>query len=319
MGKKNKKKGRGDQAELDAMFDVLPTDEPAADAGATSAGVGYTQLVAEHAAAVEAAKLAPVPPFSTDALSLQKGMSLPELGAALDSFGLDATGCRKDRAKRLSDKMREMKAAKVAPPPPPEPDQASAAEEEEEEEEEEGQDELGNPIDILEEFAGDVDDFKLRLLGKLQLPERIKRERLRAVNRKGQTLLHLAVEMGFEAVIPLLLEQGADINARDKQGKTTTLKAIEVGAAPAALDVLLAAGELDTECYDKHGTTILIGALKSAQWQVAQTIIGLGADVLRLDRKKNTALHALCLGAQELEDSLPAPVEALAVDLIAKV
>ena len=119
-------------------------------------------------------------------MALQKGMSLPELGAALESFGLDATGCRKDRAKRLSEKMREMKAAKVAPPPPPEPepDQAGAAEEEEEEqEEEEFQDELGKPIDILEEFAGDVDDFKLRLLGKLQLPERVKRERVVPIGR----------------------------------------------------------------------------------------------------------------------------------------
>eukprot|EP01046_Picozoa_sp_COSAG06_P000724 COSAG06_NODE_21_length_33796_cov_70.184853_13_plen_319_part_00 len=318
MGKKNKpKKSKAEQeAELDAMFDI-PTDEPAAEAE-----VGYAKLVAEHAAAVEAAKLAPAPPFSIDALALQKGMSLPELGAALESFGLDATGCRKDRAKRLSEKMREMKAAKVAPPPPPEPepDQAGAAEEEEEEEqeEEEFQDELGKPIDILEEFAGDVDDFKLRLLGKLQLPERVKRERVNAVNRKGQTLLHLAVEMEFEAVILLLLEQGADINARDKQGKTTTQKAIELGAE-AALDVLLAASKLDTECYDKNGTTILIGALKTAQWGVAQKILGLGADVLRLDRKKNTALHALCLGAQELDGALPAPVEALTTDLIAKV
>ena len=41
--------------------------------------------------------------------------------------------------------------------------------------------------------------------------------------------------------------------------------------------------------------------------------------MLRLDRKKNTALHALCLGAQELDGALPAPVEALTTDLIAKV
>ena len=71
--------------------------------------------------------------------------------------------------------------------------------------------------------------------------------------------------------------------------------------------------------YDKHGTTILIGALKSAQWDVAQRIIGLGADVLRLDRRKITPLHALCLGAQDLEGAPPAQVEALAAELIAKV
>lgn len=123
--------------------------------------------------------------------------------------------------------------------------------------------------------------------------------------------------MEFEAVIPLLLKQGADVNARDKQGKTPTQVAIELSSS-IALDALLGAKDLDTECYDKQGTTMLVGALKSAQWGVAQTILGLGAEALKSDRRKNTPLHALCLGAQELEGGVPAPVSALAAGLIAK-
>jgi ankyrin repeat protein len=64
--------------------------------------------------------------------------------------------------------------------------------------------------------------------------------------------------MQFEPVIPLLIKQGADVNARDKQGKTPTQIAIELGSSE-ALDALFAASALDTECYDKQGTTMLIG------------------------------------------------------------
>ena len=39
---------------------------------------------------------------------------------------------------------------------------------------------------------------------------------------------------------------------------------------------------------------------------------------MRSDRRKKTALHALCLGAQELEGGVPAAVGTLAADLIAK-
>jgi hypothetical protein len=302
---KPKKTKAEKEAELDALFD-LPADEPAAAADDGE--------MAAYEAAVAAAKAAPPPPFGTDALQLEKGMSMTELKDALESFDLPSTGSRKDRAKRLAEKMREMKAATV-PPPEPQPAEAGGGGEDEEYEEEEV---LGKPIEILEEFNGNLDEFKERLLGKKQLAQRVKMERVNTANKKGQTLLHLAVDMQFEPVIPLLLKQGADINARDKQGKTPTQIAIELGSAE-ALDVLLASSKLDTEIYDKHGTTILIGALKTAQWATAKKILDLGAEVLRLDKRKNTALHALCLGAQELEGALPPAVEALAADVIAKV
>ena len=307
VGGKPKKTKAEKEAELDAFF--AGESEPA-DEG------DFDELMAKHAEAVAAAKAAPPPPFSTDALTLEKEMGMTELKEALESFDLASTGSRKDRAKRLAEKMREMKAATV---PPPEPQRPSAGgnDDDDDVDDDDDAEELGNPIDILDEFNGDVDEFKERLLGKKQIPQRERKERVNAVNKKGQTLLHLAVDMQMEAVLPLLIKQGADVNARDKQGKTPSLIAIELGSAE-ALDALLAAENLDTECFDKQGTTMLIGALKSAQWGVAQTILGLGADVFRADRRKSTPLHALCLGAQELEGGVPASVEALVADLIAK-
>ena len=310
VGGKQKKTKAEEEAELEAFFaqDAAPPAGEPADEG------DFEELMAKHAEAVAAAKASPPPPFSTDALTLEKEMGMAELKEALESFDLVATGSRKDRAKRLAEKMREMKAATVPPPEPERPTAGGGSFDDYDDEEEE---QLGNPIDILEEFNGDVDEFKVRLLGKKQLAQRERIERVNAANKKGQTLLHLAVDMQMEAVLPLLIKQGADVNARDKQGKTPSQIAIELGSAE-ALDALLAAKSLDTETYDKQGTTILLGALKSAQWGVAQTILGLGADVSRADKRKNTPLHALCLGAQELEDGVPASVEALIADLVAK-
>eukprot|EP01043_Picozoa_sp_COSAG02_P004594 COSAG02_NODE_121_length_35326_cov_25.450819_26_plen_557_part_00 len=309
VGGKPKKTKAEKEAELEAFFAQDGGAGEPADEG------DFEELMAKHAEAVAAAEAAPPPPFSTDALTLEKSMGMAELKEALESYDLQSTGSRKDRAKRLAEKMREMKAATVPPPEPERPTAGDGGGDFDDDEEE--QEELGNPIDILEEFTGDVDEFKVRLFGKKQLPQRERIERVNAANKKNQTLLHLAVDMQMEAVLPLLIKQGADVNARDKQGKTPAQIAIELGSVE-AIDALLAAKNLDTETYDKQGTTILIGALKLAQWGVAQTILGLGADVLRSDRRKNTPLHAICLGAQELEGGVPASVEALIADLVAK-
>ena len=229
---------------------------------ASKSSPASSAAMVKHAAAVAAAAAAPAPPFTADAPKLEKELNMFQLKEALESFQLASNGSRKDRAKRLAAKMKEMQAATVAPPEPePVQDEAEEEEEKEEEEEEEEYEEeeaLGKPIEILEEFDGDVDAFKVRLLGKRQSSAKWRRERCNTTNKKAQSLLHLAVEMDFEAVIPLLLKQGADVNARDKQGKTPTLVAIERGSAE-ALDALLAAKDLDTECYDKQGTTMLIG------------------------------------------------------------
>ena len=55
--------------------------------------------MAKHAEAVAVAKAAPPPPFSTDALTLEKSMGR-RAERSLESYDLQATGSRKDRAKR---------------------------------------------------------------------------------------------------------------------------------------------------------------------------------------------------------------------------
>ena len=179
-------------------------------------------------------------------------------------------------------------------------------------------DELASdPIAVLEEFNGNLDDFKRALFGTRQLNKAVQSERANTANRKGQTLLHLAVDWSYEPVIPLLLESGADPNARDKQGKTPAHIALELGSEE-ALGALLSAKGLETDCYDKSGSTLLVTALKGANWAAAQKLLDLGADVGRADRRKNTPLHALCLGARDVDGALPPSVEALAAALLQK-
>ena len=39
------------------------------------------------------------------------------------------------------------------------------------------------------------------------------------INKNGQTALHLACELGYENIMNLLIEKGADINIKDNKGR----------------------------------------------------------------------------------------------------
>lgn len=62
-----------------------------------------------------------------------------------------------------------------------------------------------------------------------------------AINRGRQTALHKAAQNGHEAVASQLLENGANIEAKDKIGSILLAKAIENGSK-AVIELLLAKG-----------------------------------------------------------------------------
>jgi hypothetical protein len=74
----------------------------------------------------------------------------------------------------------------------------------------------GDPFEMVEEFDGDSQQFGRRLFGGLDKSSKV--ELANSTNRKGVTLLHTAVECEVEALIPVLLANGADVNQRDKRG-----------------------------------------------------------------------------------------------------
>jgi len=72
------------------------------------------------------------------------------------------------------------------------------------------------------------------------------------------TPLHCAVHYSYPAVIRVLLERGATVDARDRDGRTPLWIAAS-DATPTAVELLLAKGA-DATAHDKHGVTVLRAA-----------------------------------------------------------
>ena len=115
-----------------------------------------------------------------------------------------------------------------------------------------------------------------------------------AVNKFGQTALHIAASRGYQEIVKMLISSGANVNAKDEDGKTPLHLAAKKGQENAVR--LLVAAHADTNAKDKEGRTPLATAkangrknviallaaggkapagkstLKVLDWRIAQTV-----------------------------------------------
>jgi len=111
--------------------------------------------------------------------------------------------------------------------------------------------------------AGETSDFENRILDFLSVmdtpigvsaPNSISTPNaISYPSPSGQTLLHLAVSLGFSSLTSFLVKHGADVDARDRNG-FTPLHFAALAQSQACASILLKAGA-DVEVVDAHGKT----------------------------------------------------------------
>ena len=101
--------------------------------------------------------------------------------------------------------------------------------------------------------------------------------------------LHSAAAAGQPEEIRLLLEYGADINAKTRRG-WTPLYLMAAEASPALIELMLAKGA-DVNAKTDYGETPLHEAAYSPNPDVVRLLLEYGADINAIDEGGNTPLH----------------------------
>ena len=86
--------------------------------------------------------------------------------------------------------------------------------------------------------------------------------------------------MGYPAAAALLLDRGADIEARDNEGGTALHQLLYAGYvhSPPTIALLLSRGA-DVEARNNIGETPLLMAVVNSDWNVVKLLLEAGADV----------------------------------------
>ena len=109
-----------------------------------------------------------------------------------------------------------------------------------------------------------------------------------ARNFKGETALMYAAGSGTAENMKLLLDAGADVTARDKDGKTALMIAAAGFGTVEKLKVLLDAGA-DVKSMNVNGLTALMWAAGSGTAENVKVLLDSGADGSVKDSKGKTA------------------------------
>ncbi|WP_437322398.1 ankyrin repeat domain-containing protein [Sorangium sp. So ce394] len=107
---------------------------------------------------------------------------------------------------------------------------------------------------------------------------------VRARDRQGDTPITVATRFcppDDTTVLALVLDAGADPNARDRSGDPVLVTVMRAGHL-AAMQLLVARGA-DPDARDRAGTPLVLKAALTQDWDVVYTLIELGADPMATD------------------------------------
>ena len=119
----------------------------------------------------------------------------------------------------------------------------------------------------------------------------------------GETPLSEAVHWGFVKIMNMLLKAGADIHARNMYGNMPIHKAVTSGRLGALKSLVKVIEDLDVGGYNM--CTPLILAVKAQNYDIAQYLVDMGADVDIHDNDNMTAMdYAVAMADGKMEKIL---------------
>ena len=110
-------------------------------------------------------------------------------------------------------------------------------------------------------------------------------------SERGQTALMWAAAEAHPAVVKLLIEQGADVQARAKGGFTPVLFGVRKGDKESVAALINAGASPNEKAAD--GSPLSFVAILNAHYELAAVLLDHGADPDATDKTGRTALHAL--------------------------
>jgi cytohesin len=118
-----------------------------------------------------------------------------------------------------------------------------------------------------------------------------------------ETPLHKAAAAGDKELVVRLLAEGAEVNAKDKDGQTPLHFAAKKGHLDVA-ELLLSKGA-DVNAKEQDGDTPLHGVAPFGEEELAELLLAKGADVNAMGAMGSTPLHlAAFMGRKELAELL---------------
>ena len=114
---------------------------------------------------------------------------------------------------------------------------------------------------------------------------------LKGTIRDGSSLLAYAATANASnpKVTQFLLKAGADVNAKDANGRTALMMSTLVAYNPEMIKILVDSGA-DVNLQDSNGTTALMSAVHNPAWPMTKILLEAGANVNLRDANGRTAL-----------------------------
>ena len=113
----------------------------------------------------------------------------------------------------------------------------------------------------------------------------------------GQTPLHKCAQNSHAEVSDLILSVGADVNARDSNGRTAlmlTSQTATTGAHQQTLASILKQKRVKINTADSHGRTALQYAAAASNFNAVKVLMHFGARIQSVDERGDTALLVAC-------------------------